>query len=132
LDNKTNLNQNGVLAAKEDTSFLGCIARKSMELVLPLYLALVKLHLECCVSSCGLGNSGHGHSGESLAKSHGSGEGLGAPVMQGEAERAGVVQPGEEKVQGDLTNSSVASRMGGDCPPLLCSCETPPGALCQL
>ena len=57
MDNKMNLNQNGVLAMKEDTSFLGCIARRSMELVLPLYLALVRLHLECSVPSSGLGNT---------------------------------------------------------------------------
>jgi len=47
----------------------------------------------------------HGHTGESPAKGYRGDQGTGASVTQGEAERAGTVQPGEEKAQGDLINA---------------------------
>ena len=43
---------------------------------------------------------GHRHSGVSPAKGHEGDQGTGASEIEGEAERAGTVQPGEEKAQG--------------------------------
>lgn len=45
---------------------------------------------------------GHGHTGANPVKTHKDDEGLGACELRGEAERAGIVQPGEEKAQGHL------------------------------
>lgn len=45
-----------------------------------------------------------GRTGESPAKSHKDDEGTGVPLLQGEAEKAGTVQSGEEKVKGDHIN----------------------------
>ena len=42
----------------------------------------------------------HGHTGLSPAQDHKDDEGTGASLTQREAERAGIVQPGEEKAQG--------------------------------
>ena len=45
----------------------------------------------------------HGNTGESPVKGHEGGEGAGASLLQGEAERAGTVQPREEKTPGILS-----------------------------
>jgi len=42
----------------------------------------------------------HRHTGENPAKGHKGDKGTGAPHIGGKAERAGTVQPGEEKAQG--------------------------------
>jgi len=56
----------------------------------------------------------HGHTGESPVKGHGDDGGTGASLLWGEAERAGTVQPGEEKAQGgDLIN--VYKHLKGGC-----------------
>ncbi|GAB0180739.1 hypothetical protein GRJ2_000539200 [Grus japonensis] len=46
----------------------------------------------------------HGHTEESPVKGHEDDDGLGASLLRGKAERAGTVQPREEKAQGDLIN----------------------------
>ena len=45
---------------------------------------------------------GHGRAGVSPVKSHEDAEGLEACELLGESERAGIVQPGEEKALGHL------------------------------
>ena len=40
---------------------------------------------------------------------------IGAPLLQGEVERAGPAQPGEEEAQGDLTNILPISDLKGRC-----------------
>jgi len=46
----------------------------------------------------------NGHTGESPPKGHEGDLGIGASVLWGKAERAGIVQPGAEKAPGDLMN----------------------------
>jgi len=63
-----------------------------------------------------LGSSVQGknrHTGESLMKGHKDDEGTGTCVLWGKAERAGTVQPGEEKAQEGLIN--VCKCLKGEC-----------------
>ena len=45
----------------------------------------------------------HGQTGETPTKGHKDDEGAGASLLRGKAERAGIVQPGEEKAQGNVS-----------------------------
>jgi len=53
VDNRVNMSQESALAEKKGNSILGCIRRtiasRLQELILPLYSALVRPQLECCV-----------------------------------------------------------------------------------
>jgi len=55
----------------------------------------------------------HGHAGESAVKGHQDDEGAVTSLRGGKAERAGAVQPGEERAQGDLIN--VYQYLQGEC-----------------
>ncbi|GAB0180991.1 hypothetical protein GRJ2_000564400 [Grus japonensis] len=103
-DEKLNMTQQCALAAQKANRVLGCVSSsvtsRSREGILPLYSALVRPPCST-VSSSGVPSTRRTWSCWSESRGgHGDDVRAGAPLLWRQAERVGLVQPGEEKAAG--------------------------------
>ncbi|PKU49483.1 hypothetical protein llap_192 [Limosa lapponica baueri] len=87
VDNKLTMSQQCARVARKANGFLGCIkkslARRSREVTLLLYSALVKPHLQYCIQfcpSCPV-QEGQGTTGKSPAEGYKDDQGNGVPLL---------------------------------------------------
>ncbi|KAK4828615.1 hypothetical protein QYF61_000067 [Mycteria americana] len=106
VDTKLNMSQQCAFVANKANGILGCIRRSvasgSREMILPLLSSVKAASGVLCPVLSSSVQERYRHTGESPIAGHKDDEGTRAPQIQGKAERAGTVQPGEEKAQGDL------------------------------
>ena len=92
---------NPAITAQKANHILGCIkgsmASRSREVILPVYSALLRPHLQSCIQ---LWSEKHGAVGAGPEEGHKNDQKDGTPPLWGEAERFGAVQPGEEQAPG--------------------------------
>ncbi|GAB0204123.1 cAMP-dependent protein kinase inhibitor alpha [Grus japonensis] len=86
IDGKLNTSRQCVLAAQKANHVLGCIKRgvtsRSREVILPLYSALMRPHLQYCVQLWGGPvQERHGAVGESPEEGHEADQRAGAPLL---------------------------------------------------
>jgi len=100
VDEKLNMSRRCTLVAQKATRILGCIkssvGSRAREGILPLDSFLLRPHLESCVPAL----KPPTQEGAGPEEGHEDDPRAGAPLLRGQAEGAGAVQPGEKKAPG--------------------------------
>ncbi|GAB0206131.1 cAMP-dependent protein kinase inhibitor alpha [Grus japonensis] len=104
IDGKLNMSQQCALAAQKANHVLGCVSSsvtsRLSEGILPLCSALVRPPCSAASSSGGPSTRRTWSCWRESRGGHGDDARAGAPLLWRQAERVGVVQPGEEKAPG--------------------------------
>ena len=109
-DEKLNVRQQGVIAAGKANGILGSssrgVASRDREVIVPLCSALVRPHLQHCVQGWSPQHKKDRELLERGQRSHRDEQGC-STSLQRQAEGAGLVQHGEEKLRGESLQPAV-------------------------
>ncbi|GAB0188286.1 hypothetical protein GRJ2_001293900 [Grus japonensis] len=117
IDEKVDMSWQCALAAQKANHILGYIKRsmtsRSREVILPLYFTLVRPLPGVLRPPLGSpAQERHGAGGASPEEGHKNDQKAGTPLLRRRAERIRFVQPGEEKLPGKATYSSLSISKG--------------------